>query len=133
MSTIINIIFFNNWETWIYTAAILNIEKNNNKKSAKIQKSSKQQILNEKDIYDLYQPVIDKVIYIDDQLILLNQLISALKTSKNMPLDSVSVLNMAEYITNMSRTVFKDANMLINEIFHFDLNSARNDRLQTKA
>jgi len=89
--------------------------------------------LNEKDIYDLYQPVIDKVIYIDDQLILLNQLISALKTSKNMPLDSVSVLNMAEYITNMSRTVFKDANMLINEIFHFDLNSARNDRLQTKA
>lgn len=76
--------------------------------------------------------MVDKVIYIDDQLILLNQLISTLKTSENIPLDSVSVLNLAEYITNMSRTVFKDANMLINEIFHFDLNSARKHRLQPK-
>jgi hypothetical protein len=49
-----------------------------------------------------------------------------------MPLDSVSVLNLAEYITNMSRTVFKDANTLVNEIFHFDLNSARKHRLQAK-
>jgi hypothetical protein len=60
--------------------------------------------------------LIDKVIYIDDQLILLGQIISTLKTSENMPLDSPSVLNLAEYITNMSRIVFKDANTLINEI-----------------
>jgi hypothetical protein len=86
-----------------------------------------------KRLYDLYQPLVDKVIYIDDQLILLNQLIRTLKTSENMPLDSVSVLNLAEYTTNMSRTVFKDANTLINEIFHFDLNSARKDRLQAKS
>jgi hypothetical protein len=63
--------------------------------------------LNEKEIYDLYQPLIDKVIYIGDQLILLTQIISTLNMSENMPLDSVSVLNLAEYITNMSRTVFK--------------------------
>ena len=89
--------------------------------------------MNEKDIYDLYQPLVDKVIYIDDQLILLNQMISTLKTSENMPLDSVSVLNLAEYITNMSRTVFRDANTLINEIFHFDLNSARKERPQARS
>ena len=88
--------------------------------------------MNEKDINDLYQPLVDTVIHIDDQFILLSQLISTLKTSENMPLDSVSVLNLAEYITNMSRTVFKDANTLINEIFHFDLNSARQHRLQAK-
>jgi hypothetical protein len=92
----------------------------------------RQQVLNEKDIYDIYQPLIEKVIYIDDQLILLTQLISSLKTSENMPLDSVSVLNLAEYITNMSRTVFKDANILLNEIFYFDLNSARKQKLEPK-
>jgi hypothetical protein len=76
--------------------------------------------------------LIDKVIYIDDQLILLSQIISTLKTSENMPLDSASILNLAEYMTNMSRTVFKDANMLINEIFNLDLNSARKQKLQPK-
>ncbi len=86
--------------------------------------------MNEKEIYDLYQPLIDKVIYIDDQLILLSQIMSTLKTSENMPLDSASVLNLAEYITNMSRTLFKDANTLINEIFNLDLNSARKHKLQ---
>jgi hypothetical protein len=89
--------------------------------------------LNEKEIYDLYQPLIDKVIYIDDQLILLSQIISTLKTSENMPLDSASVLNLAEYITNMSRTLFKDANTLINEIFNLDLNSARKHKLQPRS
>ena len=89
--------------------------------------------MNEKEIYDLYQRLIDKVIYIDDQLILLSQIISTLKTSENMPLDSASILNLAEYITNMSRTVFKDANMLINEIFNLDLNSARKQKLQPRS
>ena len=114
------------------TAAIVKLEKNNNKRLSRVQKS-KHHVLNEKEIYDLYQPLIDKVIYIDDQLILLTQIISTLKMSENMPLDSVSVLNLAEYITNMSRTVFKDANTLINEIFHFDLNSARKQKLHPRS
>jgi hypothetical protein len=118
-------------ELKLCTAAIVKLEKNNRRLN-KIRKS-KQQVWNEKDIYDLYQPLIDKAIYIDDQLILLSQLISSLKTSENMPLDSVSVLNLAEYITNMSRTVFKDANTLLNEIFYFDLNSARKHKLQLKS
>ena len=113
------------------TAAIVKLEKNSNK-TARLRKA-KYHILNEKEIYDLYQPLIDKVIYIDDQLILLTQIISTLKMSENMPLDSVSVLNLAEYITNMSRTVFKDANTLINEIFHFDLNSARKQKLHPRS
>ena len=113
------------------TAAIVKLEKNN-KRLGKIRKC-KQQVSNEKEIYDLYQPLIDKVIYIDDQLILLTQIISTLKMSENMPLDSVSVLNLAEYITNMSRTIFKDANTLINEIFHFDLNSARKQKLHPRS
>ena len=114
------------------TAAIVKLEKNNNKRLSRVQKS-KHHVLNEKEIYDLYQPLIDKVIYIDDQLILLSQIISTLKTSENMPLDSASVLNLAEYITNMSRTLFKDANTLINEIFNLDLNSARKHKLQPRS
>jgi hypothetical protein len=131
MFTKFTIISFNIFEVKLCTEAIVKLEKNN-KRLGKIRKC-KQQVSNEKEIYDLYQPLIDKVIYIDDQLILLSQLISSLKTSKNMPLDSVAVLNLAEYITNMSRTVFKDANTLLNEIFYFDLNSARNHRLQPKS
>jgi hypothetical protein len=130
MFTKFYIISFNIFELKLCTEAIVKLD--NNKRLAKIRKC-KQKVSNEKEIYDLYQPLIDKVIYIDDQLILLSQLISSLKTSENMPLDSVAVLNLAEYITNMSRTVFKDANTLLNEIFYFDLNSARNHKLQPKS
>jgi hypothetical protein len=131
MFTKFNIISFNILELKLSTEAIVKLEKNNRKLN-KIRKS-KQQLWNEKEIYDLYQPLIDKVIYIDDQLIILSQLISSLKTSGNIPFDSVSVLNLAEYITNLSRTVFKDANTLLNEIFYFDLNSARKHKLQPKS
>ena len=129
MYTDFNIIFFNVLELRVCTTAIVKLEKNSNKTVSRLRKP-KHHVLNEKDIYDLYQPLIDKVIYIDDQLILLSQIISTLKTSENMPLDSASVLNLAEYITNMSRTVFRDANTLINEIFNLDLNSARKQKLQ---
>ena len=129
MYTDFNIIFFNVLELRLCTTAIVKLEKNSNKTVSRLRKP-KHHVLNEKDIYDLYQPLIDKVIYIDDQLILLSQIISTLKTSENMPLDSASVLNLAEYITNMSRTVFRDANTLINEIFNLDLNSARKQKLQ---
>jgi hypothetical protein len=131
MFTDFNIIFFNVLELSVCTTAIVKLEKNSNKTVSRLRKP-KHSVLNEKEIYDLYQPLIDKVIYIDDQLILLSQIISTLKTSENMPLDSASVLNLAEYITNMSRTVFKDANMLINEIFNLDLNSARKQKLQPR-
>jgi len=126
-----NIIFFNVLELRECTTALVKLEKNSNK-TAGLHKP-KYHILNEKEIYDLYQPLIDKVIYIDDQLILLSQIISTLKTSENMPLDSASVLNLAQYITNMSRTVFKDANTLINEIFNLDLNCARKQKLQPRS
>ena len=129
MYTDFNIIFFNVLELRVCTTAIVKLEKNSNKTVSRLRKP-KHHVLNEKDIYDLYQPLIDKVIYIDDQLILLSQIISTLKTSENMPLDSACVLNLAEYITNMSRTVFRDANTLINEIFNLDLNSARKQKLQ---
>jgi hypothetical protein len=132
MFTNFNIIFFNVLELSVCTTAIVKLEKNSNKTVSRLRKP-KHSVLNEKEIYDLYQPLIDKVIYIDDQLILLSQIISTLKTSENMPLDSASVLNLAEYITNMSRTVFKDANMLINEIFNLDLNSARKQKLQPRS
>jgi hypothetical protein len=132
MFTDFNIIFFNVLELSVCTTAIVKLEKNSNKTVSRLRKP-KHSVLNEKEIYDLYQPLIDKVIYIDDQLILLSQIISTLKTSENMPLDSASVLNLAEYITNMSRTVFKDANMLINEIFNLDLNSARKQKLQPRS
>jgi hypothetical protein len=118
-------------ELKLSTEAIVKLEKNNRKLN-KIRKS-KQQLWSEKEIYDLYQPLTDKVIYIDDQLIILSQLISSLKTSGNIPFDSASVLNLAQYITNLSRTVFKDANTLLNEIFYFDLNSARKHKLQPKS
>jgi hypothetical protein len=131
MFTKFNIISFNILEPKLSTEAIVKLEKNNRNLN-KIRKS-KQQLWNEKEIYDLYQPLIDKVIYIDDQLIILSQLISSLKTSGNIPFDSVSVLNLAEYITNLSRTVFKDANTLLNEIFYFDLNSARKHKPQPKS
>lgn len=132
MFTDFNIIFFNVLELSVCTTAIVKLEKNSNKTVSRLRKP-KHSVLNEKEIYELYQPLIDKVIYIDDQLILLSQIISTLKTSENMPLDSASVLNLAEYITNMSRTVFKDANMLINEIFNLDLNSARNQKLEPRS
>lgn len=132
MFTDFNIIFFNVLELSVCTTAIVKLEKNSNKTVSRPRKP-KHSVLNEKEIYDLYQPLIDKVIYIDDQLILLSQIISTLKTSENMPLDSASILNLAEYITNMSRTVFKDANMLINEIFNLDLNSARKQKLQPRS
>ncbi len=130
MFTDFNIIFFNVLELRVCTTALVKLEKNSNK-IAGLHKP-KYHTLNEKEIYDLYQPLIDKVIYIDDQLIQLSQIISTLKTSENMPLDSASVLNLAQYITNMSRTVFKDANTLINEIFNLDLNSARKQKLQPR-
>jgi hypothetical protein len=132
MFTDFNIIFFNVLELSVCTTAIVKLEKNSNKTVSRLRKP-KHSVLNEKEIYDLYQPLIDKVIYIDDQLILLSQIISTLKTSENMPLDSASILNLAEYMTNMSRTVFKDANMLINEIFNLDLNSARKQKLQPRS
>jgi hypothetical protein len=132
MFTDFNVIFFNVLELSVCTTAIVKLEKNSNKTVSRLCKP-KHSVLNEKEIYDLYQPLIDKVIYIDDQLILLSQIISTLKTSENMPLDSASILNLAEYMTNMSRTVFKDANMLINEIFNLDLNSARKQKLQPRS
>ena len=132
MFTDFNIIFFNVLELSVCTTAIVKLEKNSNKTVSRLRKP-KHSVLNEKEIYDLYQPLIDKVIYIDDQLILLSQIISTLKTSENMPLDSASILNLAEHITNMSRTLFKDANMLINEIFNLDLNSARKQKLQPRS
>jgi hypothetical protein len=132
MFTDFNIIFFNVLELIVCTTAIVKLEKNSNKTVSRLRKP-KHSVLNEKEIYDLYQPLIDKVIYIDDQLILLSQIISTLKTSENMPLDSASILNLAEYITNMSRNVFKDANMLINEIFNLDLNSAIRQKLQPRS
>jgi hypothetical protein len=131
MYTDFNTILFNVLELRVCTTAIVKL--NNRNKTVSRLRKPKHHILNEKEINDLYQPLIDKVIYIDDQLILLSQIISTLKRSENMPLDSGSVLNLAEYITNMSRTVFKDANTLINEIFNLDLNSARKQKLQAKA
>ena len=131
MYTDFNTILFNVLELRVCTTAIVKL--NNSNKTVSRLRKPKHHLLNEKDINDLYQPLIDKVIYIDDQLILLSQIISNLKRSENKPLDSGSVLNLAEYITNMSRTVFKDANTLINEIFNLDLNSARKQKLQAKS
>jgi hypothetical protein len=68
MFTKFTIISFNIFEVKLCTEAIVKLEKNN-KRLGKIRKC-KQQVSNEKEIYDLYQPLIDKVIYIDDQLIL---------------------------------------------------------------
>jgi hypothetical protein len=70
MFTKFNIISFNILELKLSTEAIVKLEKNNRKLN-KILKS-KQQLWNEKEIYDLYQPLIDKLIYIDDQLIILS-------------------------------------------------------------
>ena len=130
-STKFNTVSFYHFESQLHTAAIVKLEKNG--KRTNRTKKAREQIWNEKDVYDIYQPLIDKVIYIDDQLISLSQLISRFKTSEDVPLDSASVLNLAEYITNMSRTVFKDVNILLNEIFYFDLNSARKHKLEPRS
>ena len=89
MYTDFNTILFNVLELRVCTTAIVKLN-NSNKTVSRLHKP-KHHILNEKEINDLYQPLIDKVIYIDDQLILLSQIISTLKRSENMPLDSGSI------------------------------------------
>jgi len=72
-------------------------------------------------ICELYQPLIEQAIYADDQLILLNQLLSSPRIKDDLPLDSIAVLNRVEYILNVCRTLFRDATVMLNQMYDLDL------------
>jgi hypothetical protein len=78
-------------------------------------------VIQKKKISDLYEPLIDQAINIDDQLILLNQLLSSSKLSIDIPIDSICILDRAEYLLNLSRSVFRDVSKLLSQIRDFDL------------
>jgi hypothetical protein len=78
-------------------------------------------VIQKKKISDLYEPLIDQAINIDDQLIRLNQLLSSSKLSIDLPIDSICILDRAEYLLNLSRSVFRDVSKLLSQIRDFDL------------
>lgn len=78
-------------------------------------------MIQKKKISDLYDPLIDQAINIDDQLIRLNQLLSSSKLSIDIPIDSICILDRAEYLLNLSRSVFRDVSKLLSQIRDFDL------------
>lgn len=78
-------------------------------------------MIQKKKISDLYEPLIDQAINIDDQLILLNQLLSSSKLSIDIPMDSICILDRAQYLLNLSRSVFRDVSKLLSQIRDFDL------------
>jgi len=78
-------------------------------------------VVQKKKISDLYEPLIDQAINIEDQLILLNQLLSSSKLSIDIPIDSICILDRAEYLLNLSRSVFTDVSKLLSQIRDFDL------------
>lgn len=78
-------------------------------------------MIQQKKISDLYEPLIDQAINIEDQLILLTQLLSSSKLSIDIPIDSIYILDRAEYLLNLSRSVFRDVSKLLSQIRDFDL------------
>jgi hypothetical protein len=78
-------------------------------------------VVQKKKISDLYEPLIDQAINIEDQLILLTQLLSNSKLSIDIPIDSICILDRAEYLLNLSRSVFRDVSKLLSQIQDFDL------------
>ena len=78
-------------------------------------------MVQKKKISDLYEPLIDQAINIEDQLILLTQLLSNSKLSIDIPIDSICILDRAEYLLNLSRSVFRDVSKLLSQIQDFDL------------
>jgi hypothetical protein len=78
-------------------------------------------MIQQKKIFDLYEPLIDQAINIEDQLILLTQLVSSSKLSIDIPIDSICILDRAEYLLNLSRSVFRDVSKLLSQIRDFDL------------
>ena len=78
-------------------------------------------MIQQKKISDLYEPLIDQAINIDDQLILLNQLLSSSKLSIDIPMDSICILDRAQYLLNVSRSVLRDVSKLLSQIRDFDL------------
>ena len=90
-------------------------------KAGSKQASTKRQITQQKKIYELYQPLIDQAIYIDDQFILMNQLLSSSKLNTGLPLDSISILNRTEYVVNLCKGIFRDVSTLLTQICDFDL------------
>jgi phosphate uptake regulator len=95
------------------------MNKKNSKTRIKLA-STKRQTTQDKKINELYQPLIDQATYIDDQLILLNQLLSRSKLCSELPFDSISILNRAEYMLNLCRSVFRDVSTLLSQICDFD-------------
>jgi hypothetical protein len=78
-------------------------------------------MIQQKKISDLYEPLIDQAINIEDQLILLTQLLSSSKLSIDIPIDSIYILDRAEYLLSLSRSVFRDVSKLLSQIRDFDL------------
>ena len=117
------LLWLNISDTKSHTASILNLSSTN-KKSTRIRNSQatlKRQMIQQKKISDLYEPLIDQAINIEDQLILLTQLLSTSKLSIDIPIDSICILNRAEYLLNLSRSVFRDVSKLLSQIRDFDL------------
>ena len=111
-----------------HTATILNLS-NYQKKNTKIRNSQvtlKRQKIQQQKIADLYEPLIDQAINIEDQLILLTQLLSSSKLSIDIPIDSICILDRAEYLLNLSRNVFRDVSKLLSQIRDFDLSMPGN-------
>jgi hypothetical protein len=81
-------------------------------------------VIQQKKISDLYEPLIDQAINIEDQLILLNQRLSSSKLSLDIPIDSICILDRAQYMLNLSRSVFRDVSKLLSQILDFDLSMA---------
>ena len=78
-------------------------------------------MIQQKKISDLYEPLIDQAINIEDQFILLTQLLSSSKLNMDIPIDSICILDRAEYLLNVSRSVFRDVSKLLSQIRDFDL------------
>ena len=78
-------------------------------------------MIQQKKISDLYEPLIDQAINIEDQFILLTQLLSSSKLNIDIPIDSICILDRAEYLLNVSRSVFRDVSKLLSQIRDFDL------------
>jgi hypothetical protein len=78
-------------------------------------------MIQQKKISDLYEPLIDQAINIEDQFILLTQLLSSSKLNIDIPIDSICILDRAEYLLNVSRSVLRDVSKLLSQIRDFDL------------
>jgi hypothetical protein len=78
-------------------------------------------MIQQKKISDLYDPLIDQAINIEDQFILLTQLLSSSKLNIDIPIDSICILDRAEYLLSVSRSVLRDVSKLLSQIRDFDL------------